>query len=71
MSKRIHELIKRVDTDISGKWISNEQAEILVQLVIDECVSQAHNVSTLRGVTDDMIYGADTAASQIKKYFSC
>ena len=38
-------------------------------LIVQECIKQAHSVGDLRGANDDMIYGADTAAVQISKYF--
>jgi len=37
--------------------------------IIRECIKQAHGVADLRGVNDDMIYGADTAAVRISKHF--
>ena len=39
------------------------------ELIIRECVNQAHGVADLRGVNDDMVYGADTAAVRIHRYF--
>jgi hypothetical protein len=39
------------------------------ELIIRECVNQAHGVTDLRGVNDDMVYGADTAAVRIHRYF--
>jgi hypothetical protein len=38
-------------------------------LIVQECIEQAHSVADLRGVNDDMIYGADTAAARIAKHF--
>jgi hypothetical protein len=38
-------------------------------LIIRECVNQAHGVADLRGANDDMIYGADTAAVRIHRFF--
>jgi hypothetical protein len=39
------------------------------ELIVRECINQAHSVGDLRGVNDDMVYGADTAALKISKYF--
>ena len=39
------------------------------ELIIRNCIEQAHSVGDLRGANDDMIYGADYAAVQITKYF--
>ncbi len=48
----------------------NEQfQEKFAELIIRECVNQAHGVADLRGVNDDMVYGADTAAVRIHRYF--
>ena len=46
-------------------WIANRFAELIVR----ECINQAHSVANLRGANDDMVYGADTAALRISKYF--
>jgi hypothetical protein len=43
--------------------------EKFAELIIRECVNQAHGVADLRGVNDDMVYGADTAAVRIHRYF--
>ena len=39
------------------------------ELIINECINQAHSVAELRGANDDMITGADRAAVQIGKRF--
>ena len=39
------------------------------ELIVRECINQAHSVGDLRGANDDMIYGADTAAVKISKHF--
>ena len=39
------------------------------ELIVRECINQAHSVGDLRGANDDMIYGADTAAVMISKHF--
>lgn len=43
--------------------------ERFAELIVRNCIEQAHSVGDLRGVNDDMIYGADYAAVQISKYF--
>lgn len=52
-------------------WSTSYDDELvkLVELVVRECIAQAHAVANLRGITDDMIYGADTAAVVISKHF--
>ena len=43
--------------------------EKFAELIVRECVKQAHGVADLRGVNEDMVYGADTAAIRIHRYF--
>ena len=37
MNDRISQLILRAGTDVSGKWISRDQAALLAQLIVREC----------------------------------
>lgn len=46
MNNKIDELIKRVGTDVSGKWISIGQAQELVKLAIAECYIAIENTNT-------------------------
>ena len=39
MNTQIQKLIDQVGTDVSGKWINIDDAEKLVQLVVEECAS--------------------------------
>ena len=39
MNTQIQKLIDQVGTDVSGKWINIDDAERLVQLVVEECAS--------------------------------
>ena len=57
---------KTVETDSTDEWITLEK---FAQLIVRECINQAHSVGDLRGANDDMIYGADTAAVKISKHF--
>ncbi len=72
MNERIREVwIKaaREDSD-PDNWDTQEQfIERFAQLIVRECINQAHSVGDLRGANDDMIYGADTAAVKISKHF--
>ena len=43
--------------------------EKFAELIVRECIKQAHSVGDLRGTNDDMVYGADTAAVQISRHF--
>jgi hypothetical protein len=46
MNNKIDELIKRVGTDVSGKWISIDQAQELVKIAIAECYIAIENTNT-------------------------
>jgi len=37
MNDRISQLILQAGTDVSGKWISRDQALVLAQLIVREC----------------------------------
>ena len=37
MNVKIEELINQVGTDVSGKWLRIDNAEMLVNLVVKEC----------------------------------
>lgn len=85
MNERIHELseqaqlyarqgmvqsaIKGLDADTMSEKYARDFEEKFAELIVRECMKQAHSVGDLRGVNDDMIYGADYAAVQISKYF--
>lgn len=72
MNERIDKLIEQC-TDhhfsycIGGFETFNK--EKFAELIIQDCIEQAHSVANLRGVNDDMIYGADIAAGRIAKHF--
>ena len=58
----------------SGDFLDEGDIDLLrleefVELIVRECINQAHSVGDLRGANDDMIYGADTAAVKISKHF--
>lgn len=78
MNERIKELAKQAgiatevwhtDGEGHGYTTGNYQAEKFAELIVRECIKQAHTVGDLRGVNDDMIFGADSAALKISKYF--
>ena len=43
MNRKAKELIEKVGTDTSGRWISTDQAEILVEATIEECITAVKN----------------------------
>jgi len=38
MNERLKELLTRVGTDTSGKWISVDKTEMFASILVDECV---------------------------------
>ena len=77
MNERIKELAKEAglkvnpDGEIGPAFFGSVDAGYrnFAELIIRECMKQAHSVGDLRGANDDMIYGADYAAVQISKHF--
>jgi hypothetical protein len=41
MNERIKHMIEQVGTDVSGKWISTNNAEKFAELIVRECVDIA------------------------------
>ena len=75
MNQRIKELAEQAgieewwDSGNECREVLQEHLEKLAELIVKECINQAHSVGDLRGANDDMIYGADTAAVKISKHF--
>ena len=57
MNEQYKELIKQAGTDVSGKWISIDNAEKFAELIVRECMSNLY------------LNGYDDAMMQIKKHF--
>ena len=57
MNEQYKELIKQAGTDISGKWISIDNAEKFAELIVKECMSNLY------------LNGYDDAVMQIKQHF--
>ena len=64
----MNERIKELAEQVYGSQ-ATEQVIKFAELIVRECINQAHSVGNLRGANDDMIYGADTAAVKISKHF--
>jgi hypothetical protein len=39
MNSQIQNLIKQVGTDVSGKWISVDNVNIIAELIVEECTT--------------------------------
>jgi len=58
-----------VDAMNGGEFNMQSYEEKFAELIVKECIKLAHSVSELRGVNEDMIYGADSVAVLISKHF--
>ena len=43
MSITTKEIVEKVGTDISGKWIATEKADAIIKLAVDECILAVQN----------------------------
>ena len=67
MKEKTKELVNKVGTDTSGKWVYYDRIDDLVQLVVDECISACENASTKFAATtydSDMIVTAKAMCIQ-------
>jgi hypothetical protein len=62
MNEQIKQLFEQAGTDVSGKWMSVDNAEKFAELVIRECV---HLVDTL----NEAYEAPSTAGKFIKEHF--
>jgi len=74
MNEHIEQLLYEAGLTAQGCWdelddYAKEAIQRLVTLTIRECMKQAHDVALLRGVNDDMMFGADVAAGKMAQRF--
>ena len=55
--------------EADDKNFVHHHMNFFAELIVQECIKLAHSVSELRGVNEDMIYGADSVAVLISKHF--
>lgn len=73
MEEKIKEIIKRVGTDISGKWISIDQAKKFAEVMVEECLvaidkTDKHHVYT--SFDQDMVLSTiEKSKKAIKEHF--
>jgi hypothetical protein len=67
MNQRTQELLQEATQEILG--VNQTNWSKFAMLIVQECIEQAHSVAEMRGVNDDIIYGADIAAVRIAKHF--
>lgn len=73
MEEKIKEIIKRVGTDISGKWMSIDQAKKFAQIMVEECLvavdkTDKHHVHT--SFDQDMVLSTiEKSKKAIKEHF--
>jgi len=74
MNEQFEKLMYESGLTAQGCWdemdsYMHDAIKQFAELIVRECINQAHSVGNLRGANDDMVYGADSAALQISKYF--
>jgi hypothetical protein len=67
MNDRIGQLILQAGTDVSGKWISLDQARVLAQLIVRECVAICQDIDGEDNI--DARSGRQDCAVEIKQHF--
>ena len=60
MNEQYKELIKQAGTDVSGKWISIDNAEKFAELIVRECANQVDWI---------LAEGGKTQGDLIKQHF--
>jgi hypothetical protein len=63
MNIKIKELINKVGTDVSGKWVGIDNVELLAELIVKECVTVGQD-AFLHGSTVPVF-----PTIQIKRHF--
>jgi hypothetical protein len=66
MNERVKELSRQAGFELNPVHFDHEKFALLI---VQECIAQAHAVSELRGITEDMKYGADISAVLIARHF--
>ena len=78
MNERIKELLQQVGTDVSGKWISVDNAEKLADMIVRECINEIAYIGkanevfgdrTDRGGLNHILWTTKTAIEKIKQHF--
>lgn len=73
MNKRINEIINNVEKDVSGKWISIDKLEPLIDSVIDECIETVKGTGSQCAFTthdlSTVICTIDKSVKTLKDHF--
>lgn len=70
MNSNIEKIISSIKTDVSGKWISTDQVEEIVNSVVDECIDIFVDRETLNdGDPAVGYYDPDEPAEIIRQHF--
>jgi hypothetical protein len=70
MNERLTELINQVGTDVSGKWISVDNAEKLADLIIAECAQACMNEGASYEEKAAGAYQSNLYVTAIKQHFA-
>jgi hypothetical protein len=74
MSTITEEIIKKVGTDVSGKWIATEKADAIIKLTVDECIVAVENTGKQCAFTshdlDTVDCTIEKSVQSIKQHFN-
>jgi hypothetical protein len=64
----VRELMDRAGTDVSGKWMSRDHAQVFAELLVRECATICVKVSDTTRI-DDTPHEGDVCSYKIKQHF--
>ena len=65
---RIKELINKVGTDVSGKWVGIDNVELLAELIVQECIGVVEGGRFLHDQAPTALFAKECSGA-IKKHF--
>jgi hypothetical protein len=73
MEEKIKEIINRVGTDVSGKWMSMDQAKKFAEIMVEECLVAIDKTNTSHVYTtfdQGMVMGTiQKSKKSVKEHF--
>ena len=63
MNEKIKHLVEQAGTDVSGKWMSTNNAEQFAELIVRECAGKVDNILRERN------NGGGTMGDEIREHF--
>ena len=71
MKEKIKELMQQAGTDVSGKWMSVDNAEKFAELIVQECIGCCEQVISdpVPESVDTWLNGGEQCIQEIKEHF--